>query len=279
VAGPSAHAGFIPGGDTPAACAHGLFRDVVATPGGDVVTGGALPQRIYGLTGNDWLIGSGTRASCLFGGRGDDALSLGTGGGIALGEVGNDVLTGSWRSDSLFGGEGDDSLTGMEGADVMLGDEGTDLLDGGAGDDIVDARDGRPEIVNCGPGTADTAVADGVDVRLACESSQLAGRALRSKAVHRSSSGAARLRFTVPQAAGAGEWRVLLLDCEGRLHEAARLPAVRRGQLKRIRLEPPAGGWCAGRQTGAIVRAQPCRAAAACSGPPPPPLPVAYLRF
>jgi hypothetical protein len=278
LATPTAHAGVTPGAELPPACASLLFTDVVATLVDDVVIGGNRPERIYGLTGNDRLLGSRTRASCLFGGRGDDTLGLGDGGGIAMGERGNDLVTGSWRDDALSGGDGDDTLMGLAGADVLRGTKGTDFLDGGPGDDVVDAYDGRPELVNCGAGEADIAIADGADVLLGCETTRVEGSYLRVKKVARKGPGAARMRWTVPETAGEGEWRVILLNCDGTLREAARLPAVRKGQRTSIGLVPPPGGWCVADQTGAIVRARPCPTGRTCVAEPPP-VPLAYLRF
>jgi Ca2+-binding RTX toxin-like protein len=90
-----AAAGYLPGGAAPGACSGGRWADRIGTLGVDLLAGAAAPQRLYGLTGDDWMAGAADRPSCLFGGQGDDMLSLGAGGGIALGEVGADVLLGS----------------------------------------------------------------------------------------------------------------------------------------------------------------------------------------
>lgn len=270
----------MPGGPPPPACASKLFSDVVATLDADVISARTTPERVYGLTGDDWLIGSATRASCLFGGRGDDVLTMGTGGGVALGERGSDVLTGSWRSDALSGGDGDDSLLAGGSADIVRADKGTDLVDAGPGDDIVDTLDGRPELVNCGAGERDVAVADGRDVLLGCERQDISGPRLKEISASRrpGRNSPARLRFRVPSGAGDGVWRVYLLDCDGTVREAARLPRVRKGRRVSIGLAAPAGGWCAGAQTGSIVRSRACGAGRTCAAPPPP-VPWAALRF
>lgn len=59
----------------------------------------------------------------------------------ALGNAGNDTLTGSGGSDWLDGGAGNDTLTGGAGNDWLSGGAGTDRLDGGAGDDVLIALD------------------------------------------------------------------------------------------------------------------------------------------
>src|SRR5215216_3988921 len=103
VASPAGAASVRPGEPPPGACNHNLFSDRVGTGGVDVISGDPQPLRIYGLTGSDWLTGSETRASCLFGGQGDDVLVLNDGGGIAYGESGDDVLQGSTKDDALSG--------------------------------------------------------------------------------------------------------------------------------------------------------------------------------
>lgn len=250
---------------------------MIATLDGDIVGGQEKPQRIYGLTGDDWLIGSQTRASCIFGGGGNDVITMGAGGGVGLGERGHDVLTGHWRSDALSGGNGDDILLGLGSADILQAGKGTDLLDGGQGDDILHSLDGRPELVNCGSGV-DVVLADGRDALLGCERQEIRGKRLRQRKVVRRGAGTARLRFRIPRTAATGRWRVYLHDCDGTLREAARLPRVRKGRRVSIGLTPPAGGWCPGDQTGAIVRARPCPENRTCAAPPPP-VPWAQLRF
>ena len=277
-----ARAGYLPGGELPGACRGESFTDTVGTLADDVVAGARAPQRVYGLTGTDWLIGSDTRAACLFGGRGDDVLTLGKGGGVALGEDGADWLTGSVEGDALSGGNGPDTLAGGPGGDVLRGGRGIDGFDAGAGDDLLDSVDERAELVVCGAGE-DTAVADGVDVLVGCERRSGVGRLLRRKRLE-AEQGARRtvfrLRFVVPEAAGAGEYRVLLAgpSCWEGLREAAAWGAVRSGQVTRLGMRPPAAGWCPGPYAGAIVRARPCPAGRTCTTPRPVE-PLAILSF
>lgn len=277
-----AQAGYVPGGELPGACRGEMFTDTVGTLGGDIVPGAGRPQRVYGLTGPDWLLGSDSRAACLFGGQGDDVLTLGRGGGVALGEDGADWLTGSVLDDALSGGDGQDTMNGGAGADVLRGGRGVDGYDGGPGDDLLDAADGRPELVVCGDGD-DTAVADGADVLMGCEKRSGVGRLLRRKRLLNDEGtrrSIFRMRLVVPEAAGAGEWKVLLAgpSCWEGLREAAALGAVREGQRTRLGLRPPKGGWCAGPYAGAIVRARPCPEGRTCATPRPVE-PLAILSF
>jgi hypothetical protein len=279
-----ASAGFQPGGATPGACAGSAFADAVGSPAADFVAAGAA-QRLYGLTGNDWIGGSAERPSCLFGGQGDDMLALGAGGGVAFGELGADVLAGSDGDDALSGGEGPDVMDGRGGGDVIRGGPGLDALRGGAGDDVLDSADGRGELVDCGDG-ADTALADAVDVVVSCERGRQSGPRLRLKRLLRERGGPRtifRMRFVVPADAGPGGYRVLVAGrCDRELREAALLPAagarVRAGQVTRLGLRPPAGGWCQGAYGGTIVRTLPCPQGRTCPVARPPE-PIALLAF
>ena len=275
---------FVPGGAAPGACSGAGFADAVGTVGVDMVAGASLPQRLYGLSGDDWIAGSATRATCLFGGDGDDMLALAGGGGIALGEAGADVLVGSDLDDGLSGGGGADSLQGRGGADVLRGGSGLDALSGGAGDDVLDSADGLPELVDCGAG-ADTAIADAVDVVVSCERGRQAGKRLRFKHLLRKRGGLRsifRMRFVVPVGADAGGYRVLVAgNCDDQLREVALLPAtgrVKAGQVTHLGLRPPEGGWCRGPYGGTIVRMVSCPPGRTCHVPRPPE-PIALLAF
>jgi hypothetical protein len=278
----TARAGYVPGGDLPGACQGPHFTDAIGTLEDDVVSGIGKPQRLFGLTGGDTLIGSATRAVCLFGGQGDDVLALGDGGGVALGEDGADWLRGSKMDDALSGGNGPDTLTAEAGADVLRGGRGIDGFYGGDGDDLVDSADGRPELVVCGDGD-DTAVADGADVLMGCEKRGGVGKLLRRKHLERERGGKRdvfRLRFVVPEAAAGGEYKVLLAgpSCWEGLREAATWGAVRRGQVTRVGMRPPEGGWCAGPYAGTLVRARQCPEGRTCAMPRPVE-PLAVLSF
>ena len=86
-----------------------------------------------------------------------DMLTLGDGGGKALGYMGNDMLMGGAGSDSLGGGMGDDTVSGGMGDDTLYGGKGADRIDvgsgnntamGGAGNDTFILWKGLPGDVN-----------------------------------------------------------------------------------------------------------------------------------
>lgn len=124
----------------------------------DRLIGTARSERLQGRGGNDRIYG-GLNQDCLEGGDGDDQLA---------GGWGDDDLAGGPGPDRLLGGPGADRLLGGRGADVLVGGRGVDRFAGGRGDDVVDARDGRAELVDCGPGR-DRVRADAVDRLIGCE--------------------------------------------------------------------------------------------------------------
>jgi len=283
-------------GSAPAVCASSFFSDVVGTEGPNGLAGAAKAQRLWGLGGVDVLRGSVDRATCLFGGAGDDDLALGGAGGAAWGEGGDDLVVGSAVDDVLYGGAGNDRVEGGKGGDLVDGGEGHDALDGGAGndaidgdggidavvagsgDDLIDVHDGNPEVVLCGEGT-DIVVADRVDALIGCETVKTRGEArpLRLRAVPgvARASSIVRVAFRAPVAAGTGRYRVLLASgskaagCGEGPIEIAKLGEVRRGQAVRVGLRPPAGGWCAGKLRAIVVVGAAGR----------PPVPVGRLEF
>jgi Ca2+-binding RTX toxin-like protein len=96
----------------------------------------------------------------VIGNTGGDTLSGGRGDDTIHGDSGNDKLFGNQGVDALFGGDGSDDLWALAGADVAL--PGADSLTGGAGNDKFHARDGEPDVVDCGSGK-DSAQLDLVD--------------------------------------------------------------------------------------------------------------------
>ncbi|MBR0650579.1 hypothetical protein GXW78_12965 [Roseomonas terrae] len=160
------------------AFAAGTFRVAVGTAGADTL--GAAPdgQEVFGLAGDDRLLG-GAGPDRLLGGNGADTLIGGGGGDQLWGGAGNDWLDGGEGddeifvegpgteeadglfarntvhggagADSLWGSDGRDSLDGGEGADRLYGGVGADTLRGGAGDDTIAGGDGA-DLITGGPG-------------------------------------------------------------------------------------------------------------------------------
>lgn len=80
---------------------------------------------------------------------------------VVRGTDGNDRLEGTRRADDISGRRGDDRLFGKHGRDFLVGGSGEDKLvggsafdelRGGANADVIDARDGSPDLIDCGPG-------------------------------------------------------------------------------------------------------------------------------
>jgi endoglycosylceramidase len=104
----------------------------------------------------------GTRRSeQLVGSRGRDVIVCGAGRDRVVARAGADTIrcgpgndriwTGA-GADLAYGGPGADLLAGEEGADRLTGGSGTDRFSGGRDADRLLARDGRRELVRCGPG-------------------------------------------------------------------------------------------------------------------------------
>jgi calpain family cysteine protease/hemolysin type calcium-binding protein len=110
--------------------------DVYGGAGADTITSkgpaNAKVVRVFGLAGNDTLIGGNGR-EVLTGNTGTDTLK---GGGA------NDTLNGGIGNDLLVGGDGDDTLNGGDGDNRMIGGAGADTFNGGAGRDTIISIDG-----------------------------------------------------------------------------------------------------------------------------------------
>ncbi|HVL95484.1 MAG TPA: calcium-binding protein [Solirubrobacteraceae bacterium] len=289
---PRAGAATYEPGAPPDLCEGSFFADQIGTDAGDVLQAARRPERLWGRGGPDALLGSDSRAACLMGGADADVLDVAGGGGAAWGERGADLLLGGPLDDVLDGGAGGDTLSAGAGGDALTGGAGTDALDGGVGDDLIDTADERGEVVQCGAGE-DTVVGDRLDVLIGCEVRDLSGRAPlrlvpRPRAAGREA--IVRLRFRVPRAGGGRAYRVLMVTgppaggppCAAGPRVLTALPVagerVRAGQLVKVGLRPPEGGWCAGRVKAVVLRYPACPARRLCVAPPPPE-PVARVEF
>ncbi|WP_299652638.1 M10 family metallopeptidase C-terminal domain-containing protein [uncultured Tateyamaria sp.] len=101
----------------------------------EMIDGGAGDNTIFGLGGDDILIG------------GTDSLeSRDINNTIDIEDLedqtesndGNDALYGGDGNDTILGGQGDDLLDGGDGDDMLSGQAGVDVFRGGAGSDTVD---------------------------------------------------------------------------------------------------------------------------------------------
>ncbi|MEQ1844785.1 MAG: calcium-binding protein, partial [Nitrospira sp.] len=91
--------------------------DLIGTAADDFLDGGETYQKVFGLAGNDVLLG-GTGNNVLDGGAGNDSLNSGEGQDTLLGGIGNDVLDGGAGADVLDGGSGNDRMAGGVGSDI-----------------------------------------------------------------------------------------------------------------------------------------------------------------
>jgi uncharacterized protein (TIGR01370 family) len=130
---------------------------------GDVITGGAGVDDLFGRAGNDTLIGGAGAANTLLGQEGDDVYVVQAVGDSVIEFAGDGVDTvqtalnvfvlrtnvenltytgsaaftgiGAEDANILRGGAGDDFLSGLGGNDILSGGSGADLLIGGSGAD------------------------------------------------------------------------------------------------------------------------------------------------
>jgi hypothetical protein len=94
--------------------------------------------------------------------RGTAGRNVLVGGPLAdrlFGLGGNDLLRGRAGNDRLDGGAGADRVFGDNGADLLIGGRGRDRLVGGRGADLIRARDRQIDVIGCGAGR-DRVVAD-----------------------------------------------------------------------------------------------------------------------
>lgn len=84
------------------------------------------------------------------------------------GDAGANRIAGTVGGDRISGGAGRDRLAGEAGEDCVDGGPGRDRLGGGPGDDVIRARDGAPDVVDCGEGD-DLVIADSRDTLRNCE--------------------------------------------------------------------------------------------------------------
>ncbi|NJL18155.1 MAG: calcium-binding protein [Nitrospira sp.] len=115
-----------------------VYKNIYGLAGDDLLIGGVIDNVIDGGDGRDVLFGNGG-IDQLFGGIGDDVLQGGDGDDVLTGEAGNDSLEGEAGNDVLTGGIGDDQLNGGEGSDTYhfnLGDGFDSVFDSGSSADV-----------------------------------------------------------------------------------------------------------------------------------------------
>ena len=111
-------------------------KQLIGTPGNDILVGTSANELIIGLAGDDLLAGvdgndiivGANGNDLIFGREGDDLLDSGDN---------NDRVFGDGGNDTIVGGEGDDTLAGLSDKDNISGGNGNDVLDGGDNNDVL----------------------------------------------------------------------------------------------------------------------------------------------
>lgn len=104
-----------------------------------------LPVTALGNDGNDSLTG-GSGSNTLDGGNGEDVLTA-VGPGTYYGQFGRDRIMAGTGHDTIDGGDDDDTIFSGGGHDVVDGGHGNDTIDGGGGDDVIRGGDGTDAIL------------------------------------------------------------------------------------------------------------------------------------
>ena len=116
---------------------------VLALGGNDTVTvQGGKGTCVDGGVGNDKIVNLGTNAVSVYGGNGNDAVTIGSGKAYVSGGNGADTLKAGNGKVSLLGNNGNDKITAGNGADQLNGDAGNDIITAGNGVDRINGGAG-----------------------------------------------------------------------------------------------------------------------------------------
>ena len=128
-----------------------MVRVLNGSASGEQISLGAVAGQIYGLDGDDTLIGSEGEDQLhgddgfdsLTGGGGQDEVFGGIGNDTAMAGAGEDTVWGNFGFDTVYGGDGNDVIWGEGQADFLHGDAGDDRIDGAQGFDVVSGGSGN----------------------------------------------------------------------------------------------------------------------------------------
>jgi Ca2+-binding RTX toxin-like protein len=113
--------------------------------GNDTIFGTGRFDSIYGGQGDDYLsvfLQTGDALGSYFdGGRGNDSIYAAGGADTIMGGSENDVIFSSDGNDLVYAGTGNDSIDGGVGGDSLYGEFGLDTISGGEGVDVIDGGD------------------------------------------------------------------------------------------------------------------------------------------
>ncbi len=150
------------------------FNIIIGTDGPDFICGKLGNDRIYGLGGDDIILGDD---ATFFGQQnapgGADVIDAGAGNDQVLGGPGDDAVNGGSGDDFIALAVGNDTGQGGQGSDTIIGGFGTDTVIGGPGDDFLDGDlppddNGQPT-VDPNPNNDRCIGAEGVDTAVLCE--------------------------------------------------------------------------------------------------------------
>jgi hypothetical protein len=135
-------------------CVSGC-QAIVGTNKDDIIYGVPVTDAtIYGLNGNDYIIG-GAGNTKLYGGDDNDNINAGFGNAQMYGGKGDDVLIGGSGNNIIVGGPGNDQLFAGTGSDTLIGGPGADIFNCGS----QTSSGGSPSsavILDFNPGEGDT---------------------------------------------------------------------------------------------------------------------------
>jgi Ca2+-binding RTX toxin-like protein len=179
----SAHATIVAGGgaNTVAAGSGGLFA-TFGSGANSIVAAGGNNSIVVGNGGNLIELGNGT--DTIRAGNGSSTISTGGGHDILRFGNGNNSISSGAGNDMMRLGSGVNVITMGSGNDTVLANvvvtrgraaaaarkKKRNRIDLGRGNDITNVRNGRHDVVDCGPGV-DTVKADkkGFDTLIGCE--------------------------------------------------------------------------------------------------------------
>ena len=120
----------------------------VLTEFADVHVAVAADARVLGGAGNDDIsMGGGNLGRDALGEQGDDTLTGNLNDNLLSGGIGDDTVSGSGGNDALWGDAGNDKLFGGSGLDRLFGSAGNDHLDGGGNADELHGGAGNDALV------------------------------------------------------------------------------------------------------------------------------------
>jgi RTX calcium-binding nonapeptide repeat (4 copies) len=140
-----------------------INNGAISVQGGQPTLTNTTEIDVFGGAGNDTIsldnvappAGQALPPAHLFGGSGNDTLTGGAGADQLFGDDGNDSLNGGDGNDTLNGGDGNDTVVGGKGTDTAFLGAGNDTFvwNNGEGSDTVEGQAGSDTLVFNGNNT------------------------------------------------------------------------------------------------------------------------------